>query len=274
MSIRDSLANICPSWLRDGVAERFVGTLGFGADLLVEKMLQGRNASLPGRGDPSALPLLGADRLVARGLSESDDSYAERLRTSIDHWRRAGSARAVLEEALGFLLATTPEILSVLQSSVWDRYAAGADPTAAPEHIVGAANWDWDSLDQLGSVWARQWWRRWLVVFSTSPQAWTAPAPFVFGTPGVKIGQTSNSIGLFCSPDVIKSLRNIVDLRKSAGTWYRWIIVSFDDALFDPEAPAGGGVNPDGTFGRWCKLSGNRYVSSRFANARYCDGVA
>jgi hypothetical protein len=77
--------------------------------------------------------------------------------------------------------------------------------------------------------------------------------------------------GVTESANVGRSILMIAGQWKGAQTWIRSLIVSFDASLFDPVGNAS--VNPDGTFGKWSKVVNNVYVPSRFANARYCDGV-
>lgn len=81
---------------------------------------------------------------------------------------------------------------------------------------------------------------------------------------GSSTGWGTNSSGL-----IGPSIQRIVAQFKSANTWIRGIIVSFDDALFDPDQPVGGGVNPDGEFGQWSTVSGTSYIEARFSSAIY-----
>ncbi len=85
---------------------------------------------------------------------------------------------------------------------------------------------------------------------------------------GVSVGWGVDVLGT-----VGTTLQGIVKQRKPANVWVRSIVVSFDATLFDPAQPAGGGVNPDGTFGQW-STAGTvgglpAYVASRFSSAVY-----
>lgn len=271
--LRDRITALAPSWLRSGVGERFLYMVGLGQDALLDKMSAGIKARMPGIGDFSALALIAADRLIPRGISESDESFAGRLTRAFFGWQIAGSSRSVLSEVRGYLLAFTPAARVVSNASMWFSYSETADISKEPLFTDGAANWTWDTLHPLAVRYAQMWWRMWLVLDASSPQNWTDVSTWAWGDAGVAWGDTGYSWGLSCSPGVVGSIRSIVALRKGAHAWYRWIIVSFDPTLFDPNQPAGGGVNPDGNFGRWSKIVNGQYVPARFANARYCDGV-
>ena len=67
-------------------------------------------------------------------------------------------------------------------------------------------------------------------------------------------------------------LQTIARQFKPANVWVRSIVVSFDATLFDP-AQGVGGVNPDGTWGQWSKVSGGAYVATRAAAAVYGEEV-
>lgn len=87
-------------------------------------------------------------------------------------------------------------------------------------------------------------------------------------------GNTQKSIGLSIPSSQVASIRSAIGQWKGAHSWCRWIIVSFDQTLFDPsKVGSAGGVNPDPFWGTWSKNVGGVMVPSRAANARYCDGI-
>lgn len=280
MSIRELVKRLSPKWLKDGAAERYMYNGGLAADTVLERLTQAIHARMPTKADPSALPYIGQDRLIARGLSESNANYAVRLQHAFDVWPIAGNGWAVMQQLLGYLLSKTPAIRTVsaqsdpvtgqVNTSTWNSYAAGADPTKPPTwHFEeGPGNWDWDSLSPMDGSWG--WWRWWLIIYSVAPNDWVGPETQTWGSGTWGDGGVW---GLDCSPAVVAGLRSIVDLWKPAGMWCHDIIVSFDATLFGPAAGSGGGVNPDGFFGRWAKVVAGSYVPARFANARYITGV-
>jgi hypothetical protein len=76
------------------------------------------------------------------------------------------------------------------------------------------------------------------------------------------------SWGLTCMSAVIVSIRGIVKLWKSAGTYYPEIVVAFDcgtgaaGSAYSPNSAEGSG-NPDGSFGSHGKLIGGVWVPTR-----------
>lgn len=308
---RDRIKVLSPAFLQEGVGERLMFVFGLELDAVMERLVQGVGARFPvitnlTTGEktpalPDALAVIGTDRLIDRGLTETDLSYGIRLRRAFDSWRLAGSARAELGQVLGYLLQLVPMVRSVssryeadparvawriqhglsggpssyppaLLSSTWDTYLDGADPTAEPDHVFALAGangeWDWDSLSQVTGSWG--WWGCFVILYSVAPDAWTEPDG-KWGDPG-KWGD-GGAWGVTASANVGRSIRAIICAWKPAHVWVRYIIAAFDDSLFSPAAPAGGGINPDGRFGRWSKIVNGQYVRSRFTGARYASGI-
>jgi len=290
MGIRHTIKRLSPTTLQDGVAERFLYGMALLMDGIVEKACQGAHSRMPLRADPTVLPYLGQERLIPKGLTEGDASYALRLQGAIDDWRTlAGSAWGVMKQVRGYLLAKAPRIRSVWAiypttgiasaptHSVWSSFAIDSAVNVAPDRLLvsGPGNWEWDRYSPTTGSWGP--WRWWLVIFSVGGGGgiWCTQAPFAFGTAGVKIGQRPDaSIGLGVAPAVVESIRSIVGLWQRAGSWCQWIIISFSGSLFDPDQPSGGGINPDGYYGRWSKIDSGEYVRARSLGARYCDGIA
>jgi hypothetical protein len=93
--------------------------------------------------------------------------------------------------------------------------------------------------------------------------------------------QPTLSWGLTCSSLVIVSIRQILKLWKSAGTYYPHIIVAFDcstgaaGSAYSPNSTEGSG-NPDGTFGGVGKLVAGVWVPNRLITSPfdcYCQGT-
>jgi hypothetical protein len=268
MAIRENLQDLSPPWLQDDVGVRVVYVIGLHIDRLLEKMFQAQIAHQPGLGTPTALPALGAARLMPRGGTEEDAEYAARLRLSWDAWGFAGLNRGVLATVLGTLLDLRPDALTVSQTpdgtmAVWDEYLSGDDFTndtlaGAPSHFVGL-DWNWSS--------DAGWWRVFVVIYSVAPNAnWTAPLDWGSGGTwgdGRAWGcQQSNAQG----SAINAALKNW----RGAHAWLEWWIVSFDADLFRPNN------RPDGTWQNWGKVeivNGARtYVPARNANASYASG--
>lgn len=245
-----------------------------GGDACLEKLNQGVHDTFTGDADASALGAIAAQRGdILRGLTESDSSYRERLRTALDDLRIAGAAWAVLRQVLGYLLSDTPRAATVSSrysaagvctSSTWDFFDAGATTATSPQHVLeDPGTWDWDSLSPTDGSWG--WWRWYLVLHSTTPQAWCAKAP-KWGGAGVKWGGYSGSWGIDQPVTVGKSIKIIVGQWKA--NWCHWMVISFDATEFIP----GAAVLPDGRYGKWSKIVGGVYRRARSSNARYFEG--
>lgn len=156
-SQRDAVKQLSPPWLADGFAEKFLYNIGLGGDAVLEKMNQAMQARMPGRCDPSALPIIGTDRLMGQGPNESNAAYATRLKKAFDTWQHAGSRRAVLQQVLGYvsnpLNVSTGQVpigaivgsSSAGTYSTWDVFYNTSDTAKPPHHQrVAPSNWNWD----------------------------------------------------------------------------------------------------------------------------------
>lgn len=271
---------VCVGWLADNgpsdptVTGKLQYTFGLAMDALLDKMWWGISARFPGIGNATALPLLSRDRGILQGINESNAAFANRLAAWRDAWLRAGDARALLQQIIGYL--GTIRGRTVDDTSNWSTYVPGDTPaTLGPStYRPAVANWNWDAEGDPHPVGVNAWWRFWLIVYSTSTSgsSWAGTG----GTwgDGRNWGDTATSWGLSVAASVASTLRTIVRPWKRAGSWCRWIIVSMDDTLFNPFKTADDVHNPAGDFGHWSKIVSGGYVAARFANARYCDGVA
>lgn len=264
---------------QEEIAQRFLWLLGLPSDGVLEKANQGVHSHFVRQAQGDALAYLGSDRGVVHGLTESDASYAGRVARALDDWHVAGSAWSVLGQVLGYVLSAQPRALAissvytaagVLDSTQWDFFTAGADTAHPPTHLLnGAGNWDWDSASPQDGSWSPLRW--YLVLGATAPNAWINLKGKV-GSTGLKVGARGKAVGVDAVADVGRSIKVIVDQWRPVGVWSHWIMIAFNDALFLPTASAGGGVNPGGTFGRWAKLSGDAFVSARYAGVCYFTG--
>lgn len=164
---RETVRRLSPPWLAGGFGERFLYAIGLASDVLLEKMDEAMKAHLPTYADPSALPAIGADRVMAQGVSELATSFAQRLKRAFDAWQRAGSSLAVLDQTVPYLGQPT-QSTSMLPTGVivgtngttttWQTLYANAS-TGAPPTLYSAqsVNWNWDGT--------YPWWRKWLVLF-------------------------------------------------------------------------------------------------------------
>ena len=293
MAFVDSIVapGMAPPWLLGQVGTAKLKTIGATLDQLMgsnpnSKLVQAVAARLPNRCDQSLLSYIGNDRMIPQGPNETTSSYRGRLRTSIQLWKLlAGTPWGVMRAAVGCILPQQPRIRHVhtdgaltdaSRTSSWDTFEAGADVTQPPWHTslntgnsANTSNWRWDfSYDAAPSTNAA-WWRFWLIIYATGVP-W-ATAGGTWGSSGKKWGDTSKCWGFANTNAKFTQIAQVVNQWKSEHSWCRWIVVSFDDTLFDPWQPADGTHNPAGNFGRWSKIVSNQYVPSRFASARYMN---
>jgi hypothetical protein len=112
-------------------------------------------------------------------------------------------------------------------------------------------------------------------VYAVGPQNQTGfgPGPSC-GAPGVVCGDANISCGFNQPSPFFKGIQTLIAQWKAANSWCRWIVVTFNPALFSPLYASGDPRNPSGGFGPWTQIAAGNYVASRFVKARYCDGVA
>lgn len=266
--VRDFIKAVSPPWLQIGVAEKLMYLMGLAIDAAIEKLDEAMTLHMPTVGDFGALPKIGVDRGIPQGLSEPNANYAIRLQRAFDSWKYAGATRSIFAQIDAYIFTAPTDLQMVIvdDSSEWDTHAAGSDATKPPIYFfANPANWNWDGITQ--------WWRSWYIIYDPSNLFFT-PGTAVWGGAGLKWGDTNRSWGFGNPPAVFTALRSILGLWKSAHVWYPNIIVTFDGTLFDQNKPPGDAHLPDGTFGTWAKCVAGVMVPSRFANARYIDGIA
>ncbi len=187
VQFRDSFYTFVPPWLRAGNGEKYMYTLEFMRDLLMEKASQAQAIRLPGQGDSSQIPYLAYDRQLVQGPLESNDSFILRLQQAFPTWNKAGSAPAVLTQlqayAQGrqaydlpeFAIISNPRQLqdTSLVNTWWSLNYS--DPIGtAPLLYTRPINFDWDGNETAT-------WRCWLVVYQylDAPHASGSAASFV-----------------------------------------------------------------------------------------------
>lgn len=272
--------NVAPPWLQQGayargpgIGGRYLQTIGIELDTIATRAVAAGNNGLPGIGDPSALPLIGADRLITQGSSESNAAFALRLSQSFDTWRVGGSDWGVLWEILSLFVGFTNGVPSgriVSNSTLWSYYGAAPNLTVPPLHTQTMSNWNWDGNVEVTGLGpgANPWWRYWLILDSFGGSSWCTAAPVLGG--GRVLG-SGNAIGFNIPGTIFVTMRQILRSWQAANAWCRWIVVNFQSGNYTPD-----GVNatPDGTWGPWPKLVSGVWVPGRNSTARYVDGLA
>lgn len=99
MSYRDLETKQAPGWLQQANGAKFLGELGGVKDDMLDRARQAVLVNLLGTGPADALPSVGAERQLPQGAGETDEDYAERMRTAWDApdgWSFAGSHGSLL----------------------------------------------------------------------------------------------------------------------------------------------------------------------------------
>ena len=282
MSLRDLIRSISPTWLQDGIAEKYLYSAALVLDGTVDRVQQGVQGAMPEKCDPSFLPYIGRDRSTVRGISESDASFASRCKTAIYDWHFAGISGGVIQAVLGYLTPAAPMIRIVwsatggwLNPTQWAWTPDGAPREQTPESIsnLGASpywcTWIWDGIANRR--------RFWLILYVNS-----TGAPWINSGTHYGDGRTYGNGHLYGVGGItaaqIETMRGLVKTWKAAHSRCEWIVVSFDPAMFDPlytgDLPGANGSLPDGNWGSDGKDDGlGNYIYARDVNARYIPGV-
>lgn len=268
ISLRTTLARYLPPWLTARLAEgkvrgfKLLYSVALLCDAGIENAYQGVQARFPGVGTATALPYIGRDRRIRRGIGESDESYAARLITWLDDWQGAGTPYTIMRMVQAYCAPAVPRVRIVNGTGTW--YTLTPDGTFEVHQTWPTPNWDWDG-DASKST------RCWLIIYSdqgpwSELPAWGDPSAPGWGDPGTSWGTTA-------TPEQIATVRAILADFKSGGDRFENIIIAFDPASFDPTAAPGSPGMPDGTWGHWSKNVGGVQVPARLGTARYWDGV-
>jgi hypothetical protein len=233
-----------PSWLSEGDGGLVLESLAGIKDAFTERMLLGLEARFPSRAGESALALLGSDRGILRGRTETQAHYAARLlswRYPRGH-RTRGSAFALLEqvsEYFGGIRAWTIDYSG-------NREERAADGTETFEQ--GYA-WNWDSA--VTTVY-----RFWLVLDPVPQNPAIEPWPAVLGAydnsliPGR--GFTVGHQGVTHEDALaIKKLFRGSRQWKPAGTAQQFAVIGFDAAAPVPDGAWGNNQGRDRAFRYW-----------------------
>ncbi|GAC1536280.1 MAG: hypothetical protein NVS3B10_00020 [Polyangiales bacterium] len=273
--LRDVIKAISPSWLRNTIGEKYLYAPALIVDAMLERVNEGVLARFPTRTKTtSSLPYIGADLSIPQGLAEGAASYAQRLKRALDDWFYAGSARAVIAQALGYLSPVAPRVLVVNNASAWDYVPAGGLPTTLPTHVPSAAavaptaNWNWDQAFYGSAISLSYLFRVWLILdgstWATSTRTWAS---------GWTWGSKTCSWGFDQPPSTFAALRAIVKLWKAQHASIPWIVITLDSSKFIPTDAPGAATLPDGNWRNWSKIVGTTRVAARFSTARYMDGA-
>jgi len=259
--LRDQLRDFLPWWLSDRhysngktVAFRYLWTMVAVLDTYVEVAASGLQAAWPGRGTPTALPYIGRTRGILRGLADTDDEYAAKLRMWLEKWARAGSQEQLAIE-LHEYLANHPRVRIVNRAGHWVTVNEDGSIETAQ------ATFDWDSISNPER--AGFWSEMWIIIY---PQGYANRS----GTLGDLTGDDGYGLGLMIPQQHTDAVKTLLSTWKSEHSKVRAVIWTSDGAIFDPTSTTS---LPDGQWGMWSmNVGGHQVLSHRnTATCRYLE---
>jgi hypothetical protein len=249
---------------------RVAYSLGVVLDVFAERLLQGLRLRFPEEAHPSALPYLGRDRRLVRGINEPAASYAARLVAAPDAHLTQGNPFALLKQIAAYLQSDCM-LGFVDDSGNWFRYNvwSAMDNATIPgstEYLLAQDNWDWDGLN------ATTWSRFWVIIY-----AWSTDPPIAERDGTWDDGETwgakpDSTWGCTFTDEQVTSIRAIIKEWKPAGTRCVNTIVSFDDAATDFEPM--NTISDPGTWGQRSRNVAGTQVRTRNPGAIYMRGTA
>ena len=258
MQVRDLVKSIVPWWLPD-VGYRVLYGIGVMVDLCVEWATQGIQARMPGKGTPTALPSIGEDRRIIRGIDDTDAQYGARLIEFRERWKRAGSIDAVARIVHEYLPGR-PQVRVVTRFGKWCNVSTSGVVTLSTNV---AELFDWDSMSHPEKRYA--WSDMWIIVYPVGT--------FTAGNWGTGDGQLwgSNSLafGMTAQVEHMRTLRTLIDEWKAAHSKVVAVIFASNLTQFDPDLI--GSMMPDGWWGNYSKRVGGNSVAARPDVLRFLD---
>jgi hypothetical protein len=183
-------------------------------DTLAEFTRIGVIQRYPSLAQTAALSQIGKDRKIFRGISETDEHYAERLRVFKKTWKFAGNAPTLLRQLWELMTPNATRIRYVVNG--YDG-APGAgtqfadywtiDSNGLSFQRVSPTNWNWD-----GSFGKNI--RFWIIVYRTdlTPAKWGVP-PYEWAEPGLFWAGAPGS-----ARDWVVDTFNVVQAFRAAGS--------------------------------------------------------
>ncbi len=231
-----------PIWMTRAVGAKFLVSMIMLADAGAKALLEALYARFPGVGTPTALPYIGRDRGMIRGMSDTDLTFGARLIQWLDRWRIAGSQLAICI-AVQEYCSGSPKVKVVNRTGRMTTLNSDGSSSFAD------VTWNWDSLShpQRAGFWSEIW-----IIVYTPP--WAISGPLNTNTPA------DCGIGQLCPRVDVDALRGLFTTWKSAHTFIRGVLWAYDATLFDPSSPS---TMPDGTWGSWGYGRSHRQLSGR-----------
>lgn len=146
------LLEMAPRWLRNGEGGKILTAIGSRVDHEIERVVFALKAQHPGLVEFDALDYISQDRLLRRGATEADSTFASRLLTWRREHSRRGNAYALLNQLAVFMAPTISPTSITYRNGT--RYSLAADGTITRSTVT--------DYDLFGS--ANQWARYWIQI--------------------------------------------------------------------------------------------------------------
>lgn len=255
-NLRHALKSLVPNWMADNpnglnVTFAVLFAIALMGDLFIEAMTEGVFAAWPGAGTTTSLPLIGRSRGFIRGVAETDDAYAARLRAWLDTWPEAGSD-ALLVRLIQNYLGGNLVVRAVDRRGKFTTIDSGGVITTTID-----ATWNFDATENPERV---GWWSdlwvivyldgRWATYASLSDAGWLA----AWGT-------TLTGTGHAVPAGIADDIKVILSVFKGAHSYVEALVFTTDTSIFVPGSL--GVTYPDGRWGNWSRVSGGVEIPAR-----------
>lgn len=318
----DAIDARLPGWAKRKPIEhwrKIAGVIAITVDALIEGVFSGRLAGMPGQVDlpgihglggfdnVDALPLIGRDRRIVQGFTESFASYAAALRDWRNRergWPRSGTPWGILiqlRRVLGDGAGGFPLVRIVSRAGYWhsiepdgsfvfntpngDGFRLSPDGTLTAESDP-AHPWDWDSATVPAPPDQDETHQFWIIIYppcgaplTGTEGAWGYGETFWGEVDSIVYGvgpsPSTGTWGMTSTGAHVEQIQGLVAEWKAAGFTCPWIVVAFDPASFDPITPGpypASGM-PDGSWGWDSAYTDTGDVTvTRLDTARYWRG--
>lgn len=255
-TFRDALTKVVPPWLQGYWGTRYLYAIGVQLDAMGDALRAGVKLRFPNVYSDESLAMLGRERGIRRGPSESAEAYAARLDRWLDDGRTAGNPWTLLRQLQAYMTPHAVRLRYVNNAGFWRTLNADGS-----REYTRSSAWDWDGTP---AAWSRFW-----IVIYPPPALWDRDGVWtgseVWGDDGTTWGSTA-------TPDEVASVRTIIADWMAPHALCKNIIIAFDDDAFDPTDTAP--PLPDGTWANYSKNVGGVQVPARDARAIYWEGVS
>jgi hypothetical protein len=271
--IRTQARRWVPPWLSERITQgstvgwRVIWAAAVIADAAAQQAFEALGARLPGIGTPTALPRIGTDRALFRGLDDTDADFALKLRAWLDRWADGGTMRGIAREMQQYVRRLPGgdryTVRVVDRAGVW-HVRAGDGSTTTIQPADAAWSWDWDSeIAERAGFWSDLW-----VIITPAPYALI---PYW--------GTSTTSWGHAIPQSEVAPLREILSSWKAAHSNVRAVIWAPEDdpeglttSVMDPTDPTS--FRPDGTWGNWSRVEAGVRVRARPDWMRFWEPAA